>query len=42
MVDALCERVQDKIAKYSAKPGAVVQFYLLIHYDEAGVYSTQQ
>lgn len=31
MVDALFEVVQAKIAKYSAKPGAMDEFYLLVH-----------
>jgi hypothetical protein len=33
MVDALCERVQAKIAKYRSKPSGVEEFYLLVHYD---------
>jgi hypothetical protein len=35
MVDALCKVVEAKIAKYAAKPGAMDEFYLLVHYDKA-------
>jgi len=40
MVDALFEVVQAKIAKYSAKPGAMDEFILLVHYDKAWEYNT--
>src|ERR1035441_9679585 len=29
MVDALCDRVRDKIAKYPSKPGGMAEFHLL-------------
>jgi len=40
MVDALFEVVQAKIAKYTAKPSAIDEFYLLVHYDKAWEYNT--
>lgn len=40
MVDALCECVQAKIAKYPAKPSKVDEFHLLVHYDKAWEYNT--
>ena len=40
MVDALCEVIQAKIAKYSAKPNGMDDFYLLVHYDKAWEYNT--
>jgi hypothetical protein len=40
MVDALCEVVRAKIAKYSAKPARTHEFHLLAHYDKAFVYNT--
>ncbi len=40
MVDALCEYVQAKIAKYRAKPGEIDEFHLLVHYDKAWEYNT--
>jgi hypothetical protein len=40
MVGALCERVQDKIAKYPSKPGGMAEFHLLVHYDKAWEYNT--
>jgi hypothetical protein len=32
-VDALCANINVKIAKYSAKPTGLVEFFLLVHYD---------
>jgi hypothetical protein len=40
MVDALCECIWAKIAKYSEKPAGVDEFHLLIHYDRAFHYNT--
>lgn len=40
MVDALCEVVRAKIAKYAAKPTGTDEFHLLVHYDKAFVYNT--
>jgi hypothetical protein len=40
MVDALCNRVQDKITKYSSKPRGLDEFHLLVHYDKALAYNT--
>jgi len=40
MVDALCEVVHAKIAKYAAKPSGTHEFHLLVHYDKAFVYNT--
>jgi hypothetical protein len=37
MVDALCDRVQAKTAKYQAKPSGMSEFYLPVHYDKAWV-----
>jgi hypothetical protein len=39
MVDALCDRVQDKVSKYPAKPPGMGEFYLLVHYDKAWTYN---
>ena len=40
MVDALCEVVGAKIAKYATKPAGTDEFHLLVHYDKAFVYNT--
>ncbi len=40
MVDALCDRVQDKIAKYPSRPGGMAEFHLLVHYDKARAYNS--
>ena len=40
MVDALCECVQAKIAKYGSKPSGMDEFHLLVHYDKAWAYNT--
>jgi hypothetical protein len=40
MVDALCDRVQDKIGKYPTKPGRMAEFHPLVHYDKAWEYDS--
>src|ERR1039457_680528 len=40
MVDALCECVQAKIARYQEKPNGMNEFLLLVHYDKARRYNT--
>jgi hypothetical protein len=40
MVDALCDRVQEKISKYAATPTGMSRFYLLVHYDKAWTYNS--
>jgi len=40
MIDALCECVQAKIAKYPVKPTGTDEFHLLVHYDKAWQYNT--
>jgi hypothetical protein len=40
MVNALCDRVEAKTAKYAAKPNGIQQFQLLVHYDKAFQYNT--
>jgi hypothetical protein len=42
MVDALCEGIEEKVQKYSAKPPAcrMDEFHLLLYYDQAVVYNT--
>ncbi|MGA2715436.1 MAG: hypothetical protein ABSG41_20240 [Bryobacteraceae bacterium] len=39
-VDALCECIEAKVAKYGGKPPGVSEFDLLVHYDKAFVYNT--
>lgn len=40
MVNALCECIAAKTAKYAAKPTCMAEFHLLLHYDKAFVYNT--